>query len=217
MLVASLTSAAEPDVVNETTQAPAPRNDYLFPGGGKVAVTASSGFPFMAGGELAVGIGNRIAIGGDVDGGPFPGSVVFSVAPRFDVVHFGPMRVVIETPVLYYPAIGGGDTWFIWRPVMRVEGVAGRVRVYGSAGAIVAKMVGTPAAGPIAPYGGGGLPSGVQQGAAWNQWGAGAALSLSARTSVFLNAFVITRGFEAAGPDWFHLPGGGSVGVTTTL
>ena len=192
--------------------------DYYFPGSGKIAVTASTGFPFMAGGEVAVGLGSRFAIGARAAGGPFPGSIVFSLAPRVDLVHLGPMRLVLDSPMLWYPGITTGDNWFIWRPSLRIEGLAGRVRVHGSVGAIVAWMAGSASSGPIAPYGGGdGLPSGVQQGSAWNEWAAGVAVALSARTSIFLDAFAITRGFEAAGAEWFHLPAGGNFGITTTL
>jgi len=218
LLLATSAAAAQTRNVDASKPEETKLADYYFPGNGKIAVTASTGFPFMAGGEVALGLGSRVAVGARAAGGPFPGSIVFSAAPRFDVVHLGPMRVIIDTPMLWYPGITTGDNWFIWRPSLRIEGVAGRVRVHGSVGAIVAWMAGSGSSGPIAPYGGGdGLPSGVQQGSAWNEWAAGVAVALSARTSIFLDAFAITRGFEPAGAEWFHLPAGGNFGITTTL
>jgi hypothetical protein len=192
-------------------------NDFLFPHAGEVSLTGSTGIPFAALGEIGVGITDRIAVGALAAGGPFAGGVVFGIYPRFDVVHVGPMRLVLESAALWYPALNGADNWFLVRPMMRVEGHTGRVRIHGSAGAIVAKMAGEPVQGPIAPYGGNGLPSGVQQGAAWNTWGGGIAVALSKRTSVFAEGFVLCRGFELAGTEWFQVPFDSFVGVSTTL
>lgn len=193
-------------------------NDYFFPGSSKVAVRAATGVPFAAAGEVSVGIGDRVAVGGMVAAGPFQGGVAFGIYPRVDAIHLGPMRLTLEAPVIWYPGIGGAENWILFRPMTRIEGVAGPVRVHGSVGVVFAKMVGAePIEGPVAAYGGAGLPSGVQRGAVWNTWGIGSAVALSMRTSIFAEAFVMTRGFELAGPEWFRIPAGAVVGVATTL
>jgi hypothetical protein len=216
--LASLTFLVAASAHAATPETPAPEYaDFLFPHAGNVSLTGSTGIPFAALGEVGFGITNRIAVGVVAAGGPFAGGVVFGIYPRFDVVHVGPLRVVLESAALWYPALNGADNWFLWRPMMRVEGHTGRVRIHASAGALLAKMAGEPVQGPIAPYGGGGLPSGVQQGAAWNTWGGGIAVALSKRTSIFWEGFVLCRGFELAGSDWFQIPFDSFLGITTTL
>jgi hypothetical protein len=217
LLLSSLASAAEPDVATPVPNPPV-RNDYLFPGGGNVSLTGATGLPFAASGEVSVGIGSRFAAGAIIAAGPFPGGVVFGVNPRVDVVHVGAMRLVVDSPLLWYPALNGSDNWVLWRPMARIQGTTGRVGLYVSAGALFAKMVGaSPAQGPIIPYGGSGLPSGVQQGSVWNTWGTGATFALSSRTSIFWEGFVIANGFQLAGQDWFRLPANSLLGLTTTL
>ncbi|HEY1691651.1 MAG TPA: hypothetical protein VGG39_05800 [Polyangiaceae bacterium] len=193
-------------------------NDFLFPGDGKVSLTGSTGLPYAALGEVSVGVGDRLAVGGLVAGGPFLGGFATGVYPRLDVAHFGPMRLVLEAPVVWYPDLQNTDNWIVARPDVRIEGRTGHVRIHASAGAMYAKMIGaTPVQGPVAAYGGNGLPSGVQQGTVWNTAGAGVALALSPRTSVFAEGFLILHGVELAGPEWFALPCGSFLGVSTTL
>jgi hypothetical protein len=193
-------------------------NDFLFPGAGKLSFTGSTGLPYAALGEVSVGIGDRLAVGGLVAGGPFLGGFATGVYPRFDAAHLGPLRLVIEVPVLWYPDLQNTDNWVVVRPDVRVEAKAGAFRVHGSLGALAAKMIGaSPVSGPITPYGGVGLPAGVQEGAVWNTAGTGVALSVSPTTSVFAEGFVILRGLELAGPEWFALPCGVFLGVSTRL
>src|SRR5580692_93495 len=170
-------------------------NDFLFPGAGKVSLTATTGLPLAALGEVSVGIGDRFAVGALVAGGPFVGGLATGLYPRLDTVHFGPMRLVLEAPFLWYPDLDNTDNWVVTRPDVRLEGKAGRFRVHASVGAMWAKMIGAPAVeGPIAAYGGGGLPSGVQHGAVWNTAGCGVAFAMSPRASVFAEGFLILRG-----------------------
>ena len=119
---------------------------------------------------------------------------------------------------MWYPDLQNTDNWVVVRPDVRIEAKAGAWRVHGSLGAMAAKMIGaSPVSGPITPYGGAGLPAGVQEGAVWNTAGTGVALSVSPTTSVFAEGFVILRGLELAGPDWFALPCGVFLGVSTRL
>lgn len=193
-------------------------SDFLFPGNGKAALTATTGLPFAALGEVSLGVGEHFAAGVLVAGGPFLGGLATGFRPRVDALHFGPMRLVLEAPVVWYPALENTDNWIVARPDVRLEGKAGRFRIHASAGAMWAKMIGAPAVqGPIAAYGGGGLPSGVQHGAVWNTAGGGIAFALSPRASVFAEGFLILRGVKLAGPEWFAFPLGAFFGVATTL
>jgi hypothetical protein len=193
-------------------------NDFLFPGNGKLSLTGATGLPYAALGEVSVGIGDRLAVGGIVAGGPFLGGFATGVYPRVDAAHLGPFRIVLEMPVVWYPDLQNTDNWVVVRPDVRIEAKAGAFRVHASVGALAAKMIGaSPVSGPITPYGGAGLPAGVQQGAVWNTAGTGVALSVSQTTSVFAEGFVILRGVELAGPEWFALPCGVFLGVTTRL
>jgi hypothetical protein len=201
------------------TVAPEPQNDFLFPGGGRVSFTGTTGLPYSALGELSIGIGDRVALGGFVAGGPFGGGVATGINPRADVAHIGCARLVLEAPFVWYPDLENTDNWVLARPDVRFEAAFGRLRVHVSAGAMGAKMLGAARVqGPIAAYGGrNGLPSGVQQGAIWNTAGTGVALALSARTSLFAEGFLILRGARVAGPEWFALPLAAFLGVSTTL
>jgi hypothetical protein len=211
----STAQATEPDVPPAPARAD---DDFLFPGNGDVSITAATGLPFAALGEVSVGLGDRFAVGALVAGGPFIGGFALGANPRIDALHLGPMRLVLEVPVIWYPGLEGNDNWMVVRPMARIEGKAGRLRVHGSVGAMAAKMIGASAvSGPITPYGGQGLPSGVQQGSVWNTAGGGAAVALSSRASFFAEGFLILRGVNLAGPEWFRLPLGAFAGISTTL
>jgi hypothetical protein len=204
----------------EAAEAEAPRADYLFPGGGNVGASIATGAPFAAIGEISVGVGDRFAAGALVGAGPFSGGVVAGVRPRVDALHLGPMRLVLEAPVLWYPGLNGADNWMLAKPQARFEGTAGAFRAHASIGVLGAKMIGGERDGrPIRPYGGtgAGLPSGVQEGMFWNTFGAGAALALSARTALFLDASVLMNGLSVAGPEWFRVPFAVALGVSTVL
>ena len=195
------------------------RADYLFPGHGNVGASLATGAPFAAIGELSIGAGDRFAAGALVGAGPFSGGVVAGVRPRVDALHVGPMRLVLEMPVLWYPGINGAENWMLAKPQVRIEGTTGAFRAHVSAGILGAKMIGEPDGRPARPYGGtgAGLPSGVQEGMLWNTFGAGAALALSSRTSVFLEGSVLMKGLSIAGPEWFRIPLNVALGVSTVL
>jgi hypothetical protein len=225
LLVSSLAGTALADdappaaAIHDTPPVPTASDaDFMFPGSGKVSLTASTGLPFAALGEVSVGVGDRFAAGALVTGGPFLGGLATGLNPRVDVFHLGPMRLVVEAPVIWYPDVENTDNWMVTRPDARIEGKAGRFRIHGSVGIMWAKMIGAqPVAGPIAPYGGGGLPSGVQHGDVWNTMGGGVAYAVSPRTSVFTEAFVIMHGVDLAGQEWFDFPLGTFLGISTTL
>jgi hypothetical protein len=192
--------------------------DFLFPGNGRVSLVATTGLPYAALGEVSVGLTRRFAMGALVAAGPFVGGMATGINPRIDAVHLGPTRLVLQAPLIWYPAVGNADNWIVAHAEARLEVRVGVVRAHASVGIFGAKMLGAPAvAGPIIDYGGGGLPSGVQHGALWNTTGAGVAVSVSARTSVFTEGFLIMRGASLAGPEWFALPLAAFLGLATAL
>jgi hypothetical protein len=116
--------------------------------------------------------------------------------------------------------MNGGENWLLAKPQLRIEASPTPCACTAASGLLGAKMVGADRVdGPIAPYGGNGagLPSGVQEGMIWNTFGGGAAVSLSARTSVFLESSVLMNGLEVAGPEWFRIPFSVTLGVSTVL
>lgn len=87
--------AGEGDAAN----APRPAdNDFLFPGNGKVSLTATTGLPFAALGEVSLGVSDRFAAGGVIAGGPFLGGVATGIHLRLDALRGGPMRLLLEGP-----------------------------------------------------------------------------------------------------------------------
>jgi hypothetical protein len=199
-------------------QGAARADDFLFPDRGHVSLTATTGLPYAALGEVSVGLTDRFAMGTLIAAGPFVGAVAAGINPRIDAVHFGPMRLVLRAPIIWYPAVGNADNWLLAHAEARVEGRVDRVRAHVSLGVLGAKMIGAqPVAGPIIAYGGSGLPSGVQRGALWNTGGAGVAVALSPRSSAFTEGFLIMRGADLAGPEWFALPLAAFVGLATEL
>ena len=196
------------------------RADYLFPGDGNVGATVATGAPFAAIGEISAGIGDRFAAGALVGAGPFSGGVVAGLRPRVDALHLGPTRLVLEMPALWYPGLNGAHDWMLVKTQARFEGVAGAFRAHVSIGVLGAKMLGEPKDGrPARPYGGTGtgLPSGVQEGMFWNTFGGGAAVALTSRSALFLEASVLMNGLSIAGPEWFRIPFAVALGVSTVL
>lgn len=221
LVIASLLATTSIAHAEEESTHPATKTsaDYLFPGHGNVGASLATGAPFAAIGELSIGAGDRFAAGALVGAGPFSGGVVAGVRPRVDALHVGPMRLVLELPVLWYPGLNGADNWMLAKPQARIEGSTGAFRAHVSAGILGAKMIGEPDGKPARPYGGSGagLPSGVQEGRLWNTFGAGAALALSSRTAVFLEGSLFMNGFSIAGPEWFAVPLNVALGVSTVL
>src|SRR5207244_10386209 len=80
---------------------PARPHDALFPGHGRVQTSLATGVPFLAMGEISVGIGDRFALG--ALGGATPNVPGFGIRPRAVVLEIGSWRGVLATPVLYYP------------------------------------------------------------------------------------------------------------------
>lgn len=196
--------------------APLPRrhHDALFPGHGRVSTGLATGVPFLAMGELSVGIGDRFALG--AIGGATPNVPGFGIRPRAVVIEIGSWRSVVAAPVLYYPFTSSrsGSAWFLTRPSVIVEHqFANGVRVGGGAGIVAAASL-DRLTGRDRPAG----YSGGMDSAIWNTFNANVSVPVSASTSFFADAALVMNGIRVASDDWV----GGppfivSLGVTTNL
>src|SRR5688572_5933359 len=88
-----LPSAAE--VRPAEAEAPAVRrvHDPSFPGGGHLSTSLATGVPFPALGEVALGIGDRFAVG--VIGGATPKVPGFGIRPRLALFDTGRVRGIV--------------------------------------------------------------------------------------------------------------------------
>ena len=193
---------------------PARAHDHLFPGHGRISTSLATGVPFLAMGELSVGMSDRFALG--AIGGATPNVPGFGIRPRAVVVEVGSWRGVVAAPVLYYPFTSNrsGSAWFLTRPSVVVEHqFANGVRVGGGAGIVAAASL-DRIVGRERPAGyTGGMDSAV-----WNTFNATVAVPIGASTSLFADAALIMKGVRVAGDDWV----GGppfivSLGVATNL
>lgn len=177
----------------------APAPDPTFPGGGTVGTSIATGVPFLAMGEVAVGIGRRVALA--AIGGATPVVPGFGVRPRLSVLEIGSVRAVLAAPVLYYPFTPGrrDGAWVLGRPSLVVElAVARGTRVGLGGGVVVASALGDDG---IVGYGE------ERAGAAWwNTLNVTFATPLGASSSLFAEGALVMRGLRIAGDEWVGGP-----------
>lgn len=96
--------------------------DHVINGRGMSRVTFATGIPFVAVGEYAYGVTNRLTVG--VLGGLTPEVEGYGVRVRSVIYqkrnHY---RVYFCTPVIYYPGLSAGDPWWLTRPNINFEWV----------------------------------------------------------------------------------------------
>jgi hypothetical protein len=203
-------SAAEPAT---------PKSDYLFPGSGAFSLSLATGIPFIAMSEVAVGAGNRFAVGAlagiALSGSDGPRNTGFGFRPRVVVVQLGDNRVAAVAPTLYYPIARG--SWFLTRPSVLVEHrFANGAFLTGGAGVVVvstADNLSGRSGGVALPYGGSpGLNAANATNGIWNTLTAGGALPLGPHTQAFADVTLILRGLSLPGDEWI-----GAVPFTATL
>ena len=96
----------------------------MLPGAGRVAFSVSAGVPYAALAEVNLGVSNWFSLGaGAAVSDKFNEWAVFA-RPRFLLAHPGPVEVVLQVPVLYYPKVErrGGWDWFLANPALLVRG-----------------------------------------------------------------------------------------------
>lgn len=201
-------------VADEPATVPARPHDTLFPGHGRISTSLATGVPFLAMGELSVGISDRFALG--AIGGATPNVPGFGIRPRAVLLEVGSWRGVVAAPVLYYPFTSSrsGSAWFLTRPSLVVEHqLASGARIGGGAGIVAAASL-DRLAGRERPAGyEGGLDSAI-----WNTFNASVSVPLAESTSFFAEGALVMNGVRVAGKDWVGGPPFTlSVGVATNL
>jgi hypothetical protein len=119
-------------------------NDDLFPPPGRPSLSAATGLPFLAIGEVGFGLTNGIAIG--AIGGVTPSVLTAGIRPRFLVRASEHYAVMLSIPMLWYPKASapgpgnvGSTAWVLARPeVMLDVSPTPRVHVAGGVGLIAA-------------------------------------------------------------------------------
>lgn len=116
----STAAQAEPEISARPAQA-RKASDELFPGAGRFAVTGSTGIPYVAIGEIAYGFTDRFTFG--IIGGFTPSTPGWGVRARGVLVEQGANRLVVNAPVLYYPASEGlgNEPWLLTIPTLLAE------------------------------------------------------------------------------------------------
>lgn len=130
-------------------EAPAPSSPYgpngdLFPTPGRPSLSAATGLPFLAIGEIGVGLTQGIAIG--AIGGVTPSVLTAGIRPRFLVRASEHYAVMLSAPMLWYPSASapgpgnvGTTAWVLARPELMVDvSPSARVHVAGGVGLIAA-------------------------------------------------------------------------------
>ena len=197
---AELTSVVEASPSSRTHLA-----DSLFPERGRLAATFSSGVPYLAIGEVAYGFSDRFALG--VMGGVTPSTYGIGVRVRGVVADWGRAKLVLGTPLLYYPAThsSNGEPWVLALPTLRLDlAASSRVHFHVEAGAALATCTGSLAAlfgGKHSDDDGEGF-----MGGAWSVVGGGVAWQTGEKTVLFLDALLVSRGFRVANTGWIGGP-----------
>lgn len=189
-------------------------HDALFPGGGHLGMTVASGLPFVAIGELALGIGDRVAIG--AIGGATPDVPGFGLRPRVSVFDTGTVRGVLVAPSLYYPTTaGGGSPWLLTRPAFVVEHRwASGVRLGGGVGMVAASSIAELAGEPRrSTYAAKEIQAGL-----WQTLNVTLSVPVASKTSLFAESALIFHGARLAGDEWVGvLPFMVAGGITTDV
>lgn len=97
----------------------AAKSDSWLPGSNEVSATVATGIPFLITGELSLGVTDHAAIG--VLGGATPTVSGFGARPRGAVPFGDRVRLLLSTPVIYYPRHSDGPAWWLMRPSAALE------------------------------------------------------------------------------------------------
>jgi hypothetical protein len=208
-------------VTSEVVRADAPSSarprphDPTFPGGGHLSTSLATGVPFPALGEVALGIGDRFAIG--VIGGATPKVPGFGIRPRLALFDTGRVRGIVAAPSLYYPFTNdsGGNPWVLTRPSFVVEHQwSSGVRLGGGMGFVAAASTTYFSDDKkVAGYGEQGFDSGV-----WNTVNVTFSAPVSPTASVFAEGALVMRGIRLAGDEWVGgVPFTVALGVATNV
>ncbi len=203
--------------VRPAEEAPGPvarPHDAMFPGSLHVSTSVSGGFPFVAQGEVALGLGDRFAIG--AVGGTTPDMPVFGARPRVSVFDTGHVRGVLDTWLYYYPSTSdGGSPWVLARPAFVVQYAwDSGVRLGAGVGMIAASSIAELRGEKVRnTYGRTELTSGIFETAHVTF-----ALPVAKSTSLTAEGVLVFHDFAVAGKEWVGvLPFVAEIGITTNI
>ncbi len=181
-------------------------NDHVLNAKGKGRITLATGIPYVAIGEYAYGISDRVTVG--VLAGVTPMVEGYGIRARavLHEPHHG-FRIYFCTPVLFYPKTKGlgGDPWWLARPNINFEWITERGFRYKVGGGLIAaashhSLFGDPSAAKFAPD-------------IWNSVHGGISFPIGSDATFQIEASLIMNGFRVAD----HWVGGPPVLLVTGI
>jgi hypothetical protein len=195
-LVAAVIVSAEPATLNgqQFTHVADPVLNYR----GKGRLTLATGIPYLAIGEYAYGISDRVTVG--VMAGLTPTVQGYGVRGRAVLYERSNLRVYFCAPVLFYPRTSGlgGDPWWLTRPNINLEWITAAGLRYKIGGSLIA------AASNYSLFGNASVakfPPGL-----WNAVHGGISIPLGSDVTFQLEGSLVLKGFRVAGKDWVGGP-----------
>ncbi len=194
-------------------------DDTLLSEPGHFMVTAASGVPFLALGELAYGVSRGFSIGAlaaaTPDTAKFDGTSAVGLRPRGELLRSGRWRSILVVSALYYPSIPGfgaeRDPWVLVRPEVLLE------RRFDSGASIDAGLglIAAACVESVVTFGREHDPT--DMGGIWNTVRLGGAVPLGGPISLFGEASLVMRGVVLA-QQWIGMvPVVAVAGVTVRL
>lgn len=174
----------------------------LLPEAGHVSVSLGTGVPFLAIGEVSLGLDEGFALG--LVAGVTPVVEGAGVRLRGVLAESGRVSLLFDAPVLYYPDTTTRTAWFLARPALLVDlRIGDAAHVQAGAGVILETSVGRE------------WPDIIES--AFQTLRAGGILPVSDHLALFADVGLVFDGLRLAGPEW----GGGppvvaALGLTWT-
>ena len=170
--------------------------DHVLNDQGASRLTVATGIPYLAIGEYAYGVSDRVTVG--FLAGVTPSVEGYGVRVRTVLHQSDPgFRIYFCTPVFFYPnaSIGGHGAWWLARPNINFEWMTPqgfRYKVGGSLIGVVSQreLTGNAREAPQL----------------WNAVHGGISFPVGAALTLQLEASLVLRGLKVAGPDWVGGP-----------
>jgi len=184
-----------------------PTPDVWLPGSGHFAAAIASGAPFLVMSELSVGITDQAAVG--ILGGTTPIVSGFGLRPRCAAPLSERFRLLMSTPLVFYPQRSDGPAWWLTRPAVQLSFQPTSDWSIASGAGFVAVATQDAVFGGAAPDTSSG-PYGrsfrERRTNAWWTLNALASFSLSERSQLFADLTAVFRGSHLAGREWIGGP-----------
>lgn len=168
----------------------------LLPAHGRLSASLATGVPFLAIGELAIGIDDGFALG--LVAGLTPVVEGVGLRARGVLATLDRVSLLADVPVLYYPTSRHRGAWFLTRPTLVADVRLGEATHL----QLGVGLIATANADAAWPH----LVDGT-----WQTLRVGCVVPIVKHLSFFADAGVVLDGLALAGPDW----GGGPPAVVT--